>query len=551
MIKIFSPTDREFLTNGDAVIKPTRAVVKKQDNGDYYLELTSGLEYIDYLKSNNIIIAPTPQGEQAFRIGNAPAEATGSKIKIKAWHISYDAQNYLISDSYVVNKTADGALDHLNRATDNPSPFTTYSDVQRIDSYRCVRKSLLEAIFTVLERWGGHLVRDNFNISIRNVIGQDNGVTIQYKKNLKNISVKENWANVCTKCLPVGKDGFLLDELYLYSATQYAIPYTKTVSFSQDIDEDDYPDEESYKAALREDLISQCNDYLKVSQYPEITYSLKANVEKITDVGDIVAVYDERLGVSLTAEVVAFEYDCILGQYSQVDFGTIGASLSKLRSNIQTSVDKSIEENNQALSISLQAAIKEAEAQIWATLGASYVIYSGDSILVLDRLPAEDAINVMKIDEGGVSFSSDGINGTFIKAWGIDGTLNAQAFTISNFTADLISGGTYKVGGNLNRYGLIKVYDQSDNNIAQIDKDGLKVYAKDGSRLVINPVTGLKVLDRLGNAIFWIDNDEIHYKKSFIEEEVTLFNKLRYMPIEVYNNGSLVNDGIGLVSVTE
>ena len=551
MIKIFSPTDRDFLTNGDAVIKPTRAVVKKQDNGDFYLELTSGLEYIDYLKPNNIIVAPTPSGEQGFRICNSPAESTGSKIKIKAYHLFYDAQNYLISDSYVVDKTADGALDHLNRATDNPSPFNTYSDVMRIDSYRCVRKSLAEAIFTVLERWGGHLVRDNFNISIRNVIGQDNGVTIQYKKNLKNISVKENWANVCTKCLPVGKDGYLLDELYLYSSTQYALPYTKTVSFSQDIDEDDYPDEESYKAALREDLIAQCNDYLKRAQYPEITYSLKANVEKITDVGDIVAVYDERLGVSLTAEVVSYEYDCILGQYTQVDFGTIGASLSKLRSNIKTSVDKAIEENNQELTVSLQAAIKEAEAQIWATLGASYVIYSGDSILVLDRLPAEDAINVIKIDELGVSFSSTGINGNFATAWSIDGTFNAQAVDIANFTADIIRGGTYKVGGNLNRYGVIKVYDTSDNNIAQIDKDGLKVYAKDGSRLVINPVTGLKVLDRLGNAIFWIDNDEIHYKKSFIEEEVTLFNKLRYMPIEVYNNGSLVNDGIGLVSVTE
>ena len=549
MIKVFSPTDRSFLTNGDKIIKPTRAVVHKTDNGDFYLELTCGLEYIDYVKPNNIIVVPTPQGEQGFRVV-APVEATGSKIKVKAWHLFYDSQNYLIADSYVVNKTADAALDHLNAATDNPSPFTTYSDVMHIDSFRCVRKSLAEAIFTVLERWGGHIVRDNFNISIRNVIGQDNGVTIQYKKNLKNISVKENWSNVCTKCLPVGKDGYLLDELYLYSTTQYAIPYTKTVSFSQDIDEDDYPDEESYRSALRADLVAQCNEYLKTAQYPEITYSLKANVEKITDVGDIVAVYDERLGVSITAEVVSFEYDCILGQYTQVDFGTIGASLSKLRSNIKTSVDKAIEDNNQEITINLQAAIKEAEAQIWATLGSSYVVYSGDSILVLDRLPAEDAVNVMKIDEEGVSFSSGGINGTFVKAWSIDGTLNAQAFTISNFTADIIRGGTYKVGGNLNRYGVIKVYDQSDNNIAQFDKDGLKVYAKDGSRLVINPDIGLKVLDRLGNAIFWINEDEIHYKKSFIEEEVTLFNKLRYLPIEVYNNGTLVNDGIGLVSVS-
>ena len=51
MIKIFSPTDKVFSSNGDTVIKATRAVVHKTDNGDYYLELECGLEYIDYIKT--------------------------------------------------------------------------------------------------------------------------------------------------------------------------------------------------------------------------------------------------------------------------------------------------------------------------------------------------------------------------------------------------------------------------------------------------------------------------------------------------------------------
>ena len=136
----------------------------------------------------------------------------------------------------------------------------------------------------MLNRWGGHLVRDNFNLQIRNVIGADNGVTIQYKKNLKEITVSEDWSTVCTKVLPVGKDGFLLDELYLYSDIQYSIPYTKTVTFDQTyIEEDAYPDTDSYKQALRADLISQATEYLKVAQYPKINYTLSANIDKITD----------------------------------------------------------------------------------------------------------------------------------------------------------------------------------------------------------------------------------------------------------------------------
>ena len=68
MIKLFNAADMNYITNGDVVIQPTKARVYNSDNGDYYLELNCGTEYSDYVKPNNIIVAPTPQGEQAFRI---------------------------------------------------------------------------------------------------------------------------------------------------------------------------------------------------------------------------------------------------------------------------------------------------------------------------------------------------------------------------------------------------------------------------------------------------------------------------------------------------
>ena len=39
-------------------------------------------------------------------------------------------------------------------------------------------------------------------------------------------------------------------------------------------------------------------------------------------------------------------------------------------------------------------------------------------------------------------------------------------------------------------------------------------------------------------------------KKSVVEEEITLCNKMRFIPITLYDgNNNMTNDGIGLVSV--
>ena len=544
MLRVFAPSDTDFTSNGDAVIQATLAVVHKADNSDFYLELQCGLEYIDYVKPKNIIVAPTPQGDQAFRVKTV--EKTRTKIVAKVEHLFYDSENYLIADSYVVDKNCNDALDHLNSATDNTSPFTTLSDVSTINSFRCVRKSLYEAVAVVLERWGGHLVRDNFNLQIRQSIGADNGVTIQYKKNLKEISVSEDWSDVCTKLLPVGKDGFTTE--YIYSQVQYDLPYTKTVSFEQDIDAENYEDEDQYQAALRADLIAQAEKYLETAQYPAITYTLNANMDKITDIGDTVIVYDERLGVDITTHVLSYEYDCILGKYTQIQFGTAPQTLGNLIGGITNEINSAIVENNYTLNVTLSEALTEAENKIWGALSSSYVIYQGNQILVVDELPAENAHNVIRINSGGIAFSNTGINGNFVTAWDISGTFNAQAVNVINFTADMIKGGTLKLGSNLNQYGLIEIYDEVNTLIAQLDKNGFKMYAQDGSYIVINTTDGFKGYDRLNNPTFWVSEDEFHMAKSVVEQEITLCGKLRFIPIEIYNGSTLVNNGIGLVS---
>lgn len=554
MIKIFSRNDIDFTTNGDKILKPITAKVHKEDNGDYYLELEAGIEYVDYIVQGNIIVVPTPTGEQAFRIYNL--EKTRLKIKCKAYHLFYDTENYLIEDSYVVDKNCNDALDHLNRATDNVSPFIMLSDVSTINSYRCVRTSLYGAIQTVLERWGGHLVRDNFKIEIRNKIGQDNGVTIRYKKNLKEINCQEDWSNVVTKLMPVGKDGLLLNEKYIYSDITYDTPYTKCISFNQEIDEEEYKDEsgtlneEDYKQALLNDLRNQAKEYIEQNKYPKINYKLKANLEKITDVGDVVEVIDERLNISLLTNVISFDYDCILNKYTEIEFGNFRKKLSNYSEYINKITDEKIEEGNSIVSVKLQKELTNATDKIWGTLGNSYVIYEGDKILIVDTLPKENAKNVMVINSAGIGFSQNGINGTFNSAWQIDGTLDMQSINVINLVADMIKGGTLKLGSNLNEYGKIELYDEANKLIGEFNKNGLKMYGQDDSYVLLNNEVGFAGYDRNNNKIYWVDKDEFHQKKSVIEEEITLCNKMRFIPITIYDSdNNIVNDGIGLVSV--
>ncbi len=553
MIKLFGTTDTDFSSNGDAVIQPFKAKVHKEDNGKFYLTIEADISYVDLLTANRIIVADTPQGAQAFRIKNP--EKTKSKITIKAPHISYDAENFVIADSYVVDKNCNDALDHLNSATDNPSPFQTVSDIAEVNSYRCVRTSLYDAFNTVLERWGGHLVRDNYRFGIMSTIGRDNGVTVRYKKNLKEMTCTANWDGVVTKLMPVGKDGLLLDEVYLYSKTQYDIPFTKVVSFNQNIDQDLYKDTEghldetAYNNALIDDLRKQGQAYVDENCVPKVNYTLKANLEKLTDIGDTIEVIDEPMGIDIVTHVISYDYDCILGKYTELEFGNFQQKVSGLMGTVSSTIKQSVEQNNSALQVVFSDAIQHAQETMLGMLGSSYVVYEGDKILVVDALPKEEAHNVIMINSGGIGFSSTGINGTFESAWTIDNTLNMQHINVINLVADMIKGGTLKLGSNLNQNGQIEVYDEANNLIAKLDKNGLIMYGLDGSYLVVNNSVGFAGYDRTGAKTFWVSGDEFHQKKSVIEEEITLCNKARFISITVKDGDTVTNDGIGIVGV--
>ena len=554
MIRLFGTTDTDFSSNGDKVLIPLRAVINKEDNGAFYLDIEVGLEYIDDFTQNRIIIANTPQGNQAFRIGNI--EKRKNKLSSKCNHVFYDTKNYLIEDSYVVDKNCNDAMDHLNSATSDTSPFTTLSDVDTINSYRCVRRSLFEALQVVAERWGGHLVRDNFTIKLMNSIGADNGVVVRYAKNLKDITCEYNWDDVITKIMPVGYDGLLLPEKYLVSETQYSIPYTKKISFNQDIDttpfedEDGNIDEEAYTQALIEDLRIQAQKYLDENTTPKVNYTLEAHLDKITDIGDVIEVIDERLGINVMTNLISYEYDCILEKYISLQFGNFTPQLSDFRETMVNNTEEVVNNANNTLKVVLDNELKQATNQIWGVLGNSYVIYEGDKILVVDSLPKENATNVIMINNGGIAFSTTGINGTFNSAWLIDGTLDMQNINVINLVADMIKGGTFKLGSQSNQSGILELYNNDNTLIGLMNKDGLKMYGNDGSYVIMNDDVGFAGYDSNNNKVFWADFDEFHMKKAVAEDEITIVSKVRFIPITILDgNNQVVNSGVGIVNV--
>ena len=392
MLKIFTSTDKSFTSNGDVVVIPLKAKIHKQDNGDYYLDLECGLQYVDYIVEGNIIAVDTPQGDvQAFRITNP--QKTGNKITVKAWHVFYDSKNYLIADSFAENKTCDQALKWFNNATEPTSEFTVSSDVTGANSYRSVRTSFYETIMTVQERWGGHLVRDNFGIQIKADISHDHGVIVQYKKNLREITVEEKWDDVVTKILPVGNDGILLNgvnpsaSIYITSGTQYDLPYTKTVTFTQEINSEDYPTESAYKQALVNDLRSQATAYLAENCVPKVNYTLKAHLDRVTDIGEIIHVKDERLNLNLMTSVIAYEYDCLIEKFTEIEFGNFKPTLSGLLPRIRSNVQSVVSVKQDTLVSGLN--IKTVNSQ--SLLGDGNLVVSGD----VDKITNSDIDNII------------------------------------------------------------------------------------------------------------------------------------------------------------
>lgn len=549
-IKVYEATEKLFANNGIKTLHPLFAEITKIDNGDYYLEIEDVLDNLDYYQKGLIIRVPTPWNDepQGFRCDNPLVK--NNRVTCKAWHLFYDSENYVINKAEATDKNCNDALNHFNDNTDSSSPFTVSSDIITASLTTKANKKPLYAVFNeLLNAYGGHWVRDNFTFKINTSIGQDRGVVLAYNKNITDIKVEENWDNVCTKILPyviVDDEEITLndDNPYLEGSETYEIPYTKAIEFKY---EGENPP--TTKEGWKEWLHGQSLIYLEQNKVPQVNYSVSAKIDNVSDVGDIIVVKHPKSKVALNTvdintTVISIKYDAILQRYKTIEFGNFTKQIKNITNEIVSSVntdnDKKIA-NNSAL---LKAELNEATASINSVLSDSYVINSGNDILIVDKLPKEEAVYCLKINRAGIGFSSSGIYGTFTSAWTIDGTLNMEAINVINLTASLIKGGTLKLGGVNNSSGTFELYDNSNKLMALMDKTGLTVYAQNGDYVKLNAEEGFAGYNKGGTKIYWADGDVFRMKNAEVENEIKIAGKIKIVPVSTADNV-----GVGFVAL--
>ena len=548
MISVYDSNERVFNHNGIKVLHPLVADITKVDNGDYYVELEDTIENLDFYQNGLIVRIPTPWGVQGFRMSNP--QVRNRKVSVKAWHLFYDTENYIIKDSYAMGKNCNDALAHFNDSTDVPTPFTTLSDVATICNTRAVRKTLYE-VFELLvsaDRHGGHWYRDNWTIGIKERCGEDRGVVLAVGKNITEMQIAEDWDGVCTKILPYTTDSdvaILLDDTYVEWGEQlYDIPCTKVVKFDNELDKEAFATTEEYTAATKNWLMGKAENYLREYHLPKVNYKVSANIDNVSDVGDTIHVKHPKCKVNILTDVISVKYDAIRKKYTSIEFGNFKSELKNFSQTITAEANKHTDTAVKETQTLLKMDLDQATAQINGVLGNSYVINEGSQILIVDALPKETAKKVMKISNGGIGFSNSGINGTFTSAWTLDGTLNMQNIKVINLTASLIKGGVLKLGGIGNSSGTFELYDETNALIALMDREGLTVYAKNGDYVKLNATDGFVGYDATGEKVYWADGDTFHMVNAEVENQIKIAGQIKVVPVATTDNV-----GVGFVAI--
>lgn len=428
MIKIFNATDTIFNTAGNVIINPLYChEIKKKSLNGWYIEVEIPIKYKKYIEADKLCVIKTKSKikPQAFRINDSITYTT-RKIKFTAEHVMFDSRKYVLLDVRPTNLNGQNGLNYVNERTDKTSPFSITSNVENTDTAYFIRKTLLDAWQVFEERWGGVFDADNWNISFKQSVGKDNGETIVYGKNMQGFEIFEDWSNVCTKILAVGYDGLLLPERYLESEIQYKVPYTKIVEFQTNLE----PEEQTENNLLVE-LRNNASKYLEENCRPKVSYTVNSNVNNDLEIGDTVKVLHPV--IDIFTEVLEYEYDLISKKVKSLTFGNYTRDVRTKFNNIKTT----IETIKQTIS-KQEVTINEQTNLINSLNKNGYVYIDENEILILDKLPKENAKNVWRFGLAGIGFSSNGYEGPFETAITMDGKINADFITTGTMAIDRI-----------------------------------------------------------------------------------------------------------------
>lgn len=351
MIRVFgyreATTDLENL-NGDVILNPLKAVVHKYENGDYYLELEVGSEYSNCFEEDRIIVADIPNASRDyFRIGNV-IKGNG-RCKSKCYHIFYDLKkivgNFNAGSSvrfysttfynalYTANNLNTWMISSNERFTITDYTISGETDfASELEVYRAI--TMYDFIQNLLKNHGGYLVRSKRSFGISRIRPtRDNGVTIQYGKNLKSMTKEEDWSEVINNLQAYTTSKDMQEEYNIVAPLTY-----RTLSgvqrFDNTLNPADYSSSQAYEQARRQKLADLANAYLEEHKAPKIKYTLDAylgempnGAMEIQDLGDQVKVIDEQLGIDVIAYVLGYDLDLLTNKFTKIEFGNYVTSM--------------------------------------------------------------------------------------------------------------------------------------------------------------------------------------------------------------------------------
>lgn len=449
---LFDKDATAFTTNGIGRLDCISCNVTEERNGQYELEMVVPEDalHADAIEMSSIIVVkPSQNGSnQAFRVYKVTKPFNG-RFSVLAQHISYQL-SYIPTMPFSIAADATACANTLAGLKSNAAedcPFTFSTDVTTISSYNqtipaSIRSRLGGVEGSVLDQFGGEYEWDNYDVKLwRNRGVTTPQVTLRYGKNITDISQEEYISNTITGICPYWSDVegttlVTLPEKVVESAyaTSYPFKRTITVDMSQEFE----------TAPTESQLRDRANDYLTKEGIGVPTVSIKvsfvnlADTEEYKDIAplqnvslcDRISVQFEKLGISTTAKIVKTVYDVLSERYSSIEIGTVKTSLAQTISDTNGAIEATLETTNYN--------IKNATA--WLTGGNGYVmaVKNADGtwkeLLFMDTDDAETAVNVLRINQNGIGFSRNGVNGPYTQAWTLDGKLVIGGTNVPSFS---------------------------------------------------------------------------------------------------------------------
>lgn len=316
------------------------------------------------IRNGMIIKAPTPNGDQLFRIYQS--KPSMGMLEIHAFHIFYDLAFNFVEDTNIVSKSGQAWLQQLSQNTQYSHPFTFFSDISAVAGSRVVRKNCVEILLNTsldnsfVNRFGGEILRDNFNVYFNRAIGENRGFKIRHKKNLKGYTANIDDKSVITRIMPIGFDGLLLPEKYVDSPRISDYPFPRIGKVEVDVKaavgentdaKDAIPLNEAYtkmRALIKEQFgvidVPTCSyevDFVELSKTKE--YADFQNLETVR-IGDTVTVSHDEDGFYVEAKVIRYEYDSLAGRLLRIEAGQFESRSSNNSINQQRSIEKQLED---------------------------------------------------------------------------------------------------------------------------------------------------------------------------------------------------------------